>query len=233
MKVPGTFLGFWCLALFCGAVFAQSQLAQNIPVKTNPRFLPNFLERFSDGFRAQTRFAQPEMPEKLREFWKENMSEPRDFAEEVLPGVKWPRFQWGIQASGAGIASATRPGTSSVVPIYQWIDVKNPERLAREWNKAFCFEKEKSWIGVAWTGDRSIFEFFVRESGKIKVRRYVNEKFVGEFSPHEQNNVARIAPQMKNPQAAHLQFNIQREFLIFPRTFARTENGEWERVYFP
>lgn len=208
-----------CLAL------AQSQLAQTIPVKNNPRFLPHFLERFSDGFRAQTRFAQPEMPEKLRAYWLDNMSEPRDFAEEVLPGVKWPRFQWGIHATG--------PGPSSVVPIYQWFDIKNSERLAREWNKAFCFEKEKSYIGVAWTGDRSIFEFFIKEGGKIRIRRYQNEKFIGEFPAPEQNNVSRIPPQLKNPQAAHLQFNIQREFLIFPRTYARAGNGEWERVYFP
>ncbi len=242
LKVPGSFFGSIALLLPTFAL-AQSQLAQNIPAKDNPRFLPHFLERFSDGFRTQTRFPQPEMPENLREFWRDNMAEPRDFAEEIAPGVKWPRFQWGIQAT------PTHSASSKVLPVYQWFDVRNPERLVREWNKAFCFDKEKTWVGVTWLGDRSSFEFYIKDAQGYRVRRYRNEKFTDEYridfkngsalatangrTLYTQSSVGRIAPQFTNPQAAHLQFNIQREFLIFPRTYARASNGEWERVYFP
>ncbi len=232
------------LLLYAHTAWAQSELARDIPVGSNPRFLPLFLDRFSDGFRAKTRF-EPEMPESLRRFWRDNMSEPRDFAEEIRPGIKWPRFQWGIE---------TGPGSATTLlrPVYQWFDVKNPERLVREWNRAFCFDAEKNYIGVSWSGDQSVMEFFINKGGQLTVRRYLNKKFAKEYVLElkiengqsvataiadgrilfTQIPVGRTSPRLSHPQAAHLQFAIQREFLLSPRTFAKGSDG-MERVFFP
>lgn len=259
MIKSSSLIKWWVLAVMAtvtSTVFAQSQLAQTISFKENPKFLPVFLERFSDGFRAQTRFAQPEMPETLRGFWRENISQPRDFSEELFAGLRWPRFQWGIESR------TDKNHLVTVRPIYQWFDIREPERLVREWNKAFCMDREKGWIGVSWTGDRRDYEFYYKEPHGLRIRQYENEVFAREILLQNKDgeglvgielkpataqavarasedkvftiqNVGRVAPQLKDPRAAHLQFNLQREFLIFPRTFARATNGSWERVYFP
>lgn len=234
-------------AIFSVGAGAQSKLAQDIPVRSNPRFLPHFLERFSDGFRAKTRF-QPEMPESLRGYWRENMSEPRDFAEEIQPGIKWPRFQWGIETS-----PAIPPEPASTNAVYQWFDVKNPERLVREWNRAFCLDLEKNYIGVSWSGDLRRVEFFLREGVQLKVRQYEDKKFKreailqleprdGRVTARAQDlvgktifswtPVGRAAPRLPQAQAAYLQFSVEREFLISPRSYTKTIDGR-ERVFFP
>ncbi len=237
MRAAVAILGFFWAA----SAAAQSEIARDIPARDNPRFLPLFLERFSDGFRARTRF-ENEMPESLRRIWRDNMSEPRDFAEEILPGVKWPRFQWGIEAE-----------SGAVRPVELWFELKNPERLSREWNRAFCFEKEKNYIGVNWTADLSRVEFFFKDSGRLKLRRYLARQLAGEYDLRIQTEngqriatasagdktlytlvpVGRVAPRLLHPQAAHLQFAVQREFLISPRAYARSTDGNWERVFFP
>lgn len=215
---------------------------RTIPAKENPGFLGPFVQRFSDGFSARTGWG-PEMPEGLRKIWLDNMAEPRDFAEEIVPRVPWPRFQWGIAIQSAG---------GRAVGLYQWFDGQHPERLSREWNRAFCFEKETQYVGVSWTPDLSQMEFFFRADGKLRVRRYENRKLSYEYflSFTSENGQllgqamrngetlytiapsGRIAPRLANAQAARLQFAVEREFLISPRFFRRGRDGD-EAVFFP
>lgn len=230
------------LSLTSHVAVAQSEIARIIPAQSNPLFLRFFADRFSEGFRARTSFT-PAMPERLHLVWQENMAEPRDFAEEIVPSVIWPRFQWGI-------GSQSHPHRT--YGIYQWFDRQNPERLSRAWNRAFCLEKEKNYVGVAWAQDLSKVDFFFRDGRRLRVRRYENKIFTREyfldFTVHNGqvtgqathkgqllytlNPVSRVAPRLKNAQAAHLQFAIEREFLISPRFFIRDQQGA-EAVYFP
>jgi spermidine synthase len=237
--------------------WGEQRPAQILPHAGNHGLLPEFLRRFRDSWRGLVG-SSFEMPAELMSYWRDNMNEPRNLVEEIVAGMPWPRFQWGIESRG-----------DVVMPVYQWFDVKNPARLRKAWSKAYCMSDSSDWIGVNWTADKLVVEFFVRSavadnprtidagllrggsridaqpltddaailrSGSahpILVRRYVDGKFLREFpfDSHQWRKVGSVAPVPENPRAADIQFKLQREFLINPRTVA--SGPGWQRFYFP
>lgn len=199
-----------------------------IPYAANEGLLSEFLNRFRDQWRKLAGGGSYEMPTELMQYWRANMNEPRDLTEEILPGLPWPRFQWGIEVRN-----------DNVMPVYQWFDANNPAQLRAAWSKAYCMHDSSNWIGVNWTADKSVVEFFVSPDdaallgGAIRIRRYVDGKFVGErpFDPTQWRSVGSVAPVPNNSRAAEIQFKLQREFLINPRAVA--SGPGWQRFYFP
>ncbi len=230
--------------------WGSSKPAQILTHNGNENFAGLFLQRFSATWKNEARLASRDLPVALQEFWRENMNEPRDFAEEIVPGLKWPRFQWGIES---------RAGT--VMPVFQWFDLRDAAQLRREWSKAYCLEDNSPWSGVSWVGDKSVVEFYVPVIGRDgssswRIRRYEDKNFVAEYPVRfeyekgsvvgadrwfisagdngevwRQEFVGAIPPMLNNPQATDIQSRVQREFLINPRTLAF--NRDWQRIYFP
>jgi hypothetical protein len=216
----------------------QSWSNLNVSPVDSGDFLPLFLNRFSSRWKHEAGLANHDMSLELQKFWQANMAEPRPFLEEILPGQAWPRFQWGLESR-----------TSTIMPVFQWIDVKHSERLRKEWSQAYCMSDNSAWFGVRWAGDKSVVEFFVSGNLGISIRRYENGTWLGEFplkfveSKHRwiaefngqilwtEEAVGILPPQPTNLRAAAIQDRIQHEFLINPRTVA--SGPGFQRFYFP